>query len=234
MPPESGAIYSSVIKEMGRLERLLDVAIGRWYHATVRAGNFNDSARLVSEHPQLVAGLGHRVPQLRSVAEVANYLEVGGELFERLPDAPAVLAFAQMLKDLTTSLEAFNNDIEALSQLYLASIIVDPDGGVIVEGGTVTEPVEEIRHVVTAWNPSGEPANEAKNRELNETLRVVLEQAGASTEPVIGKSAEGKWAEESWLVTGLDRARVAALAGEFDQIALFELEGSEVRIIKSS
>lgn len=231
MAPESGAIYSSVIKEMGRLERLLDVAIGRWYHGSVRAESFNERARLVSEQPDICEGLGRSSARLQAelarVGEIRMFLDAGGELYDRLRDATLVLEFAQMLKELTTSLDAFNNDVGALTKLYLASVIVDLEGALI-------EPDEAIRHVVTAWNPAGEVCDEARNRELNDTLRGELEAAGGVTEPVIGKSEEGSWSEESWLVTGLDRVRVAALAGEFDQIAFFELEGSEVRVIESS
>jgi hypothetical protein len=51
---------------------------------------------------------------------------------------------------------------------------------------------------------------------------------------VIDESPDGRWREQSYLVTGLTRARAAEIAALFGQRGIFELDERNVRVIRTA
>jgi hypothetical protein len=64
-------------------------------------------------------------------------------------------------------------------------------------------------------------------------LRSELRDRGIRTVPVTRASSDGIWSEPSLLFTGQDRAFAAELGHRYGQLAVFELDRDQVRIIES-
>jgi hypothetical protein len=93
-----------------------------------------------------------------------------------------------------------------------------------------TEPV----HVITAWNPSSIIRPDSANRKANTELEALLRERGIDPEPVVAWSDDRTWSEESLLVAGLNRRDSCQLGQRFGQLAVFELDGAEVVVVRSS
>lgn len=97
--------------------------------------------------------------------------------------------------------------------------------------GRLPDPLGEVVHVVTSWNPGSRPLDRADNRARNGRLRTDLEHMGAIFVPALGCSPDGHWCEDSFAVTGQDRARMRALAADHGQAALFEIRTGELAVV---
>jgi len=107
------------------------------------------------------------------------------------------------------------------------------EGGRILAGPGAEAVLPEGRvHVVTAWNPGGATWPESENRFANDRLAEVL--IGRDLEPaaVKGQSLDGRWGEESFAVAGASRSQMAEIGAEFDQRAIFELDGESLYVIR--
>lgn len=60
----------------------------------------------------------------------------------------------------------------------------------------------------------------------------LLADRGLDPIAVIGASAEGGWREESFAVSGLDRARACELGHRFGQTAIFKLTEDQLRVLR--
>ena len=60
----------------------------------------------------------------------------------------------------------------------------------------------------------------------------MLERSGCRPRIVIGESPDGRWREESYLISGLTRHEMAAIAKKFGQSSVFELDDEHLRVIR--
>lgn len=75
--------------------------------------------------------------------------------------------------------------------------------------------------IVTACNPGSVLLGEEENRRRSAELARRLSDAGGSTHPSTGIDPDGQWPDEpGFLVTGVARAALVALAAELGQIAI--------------
>ena len=82
--------------------------------------------------------------------------------------------------------------------------------------------------VVTAYNPNGEPASEAKNVEANLRLKQRLDALGLRYFRVTGMSKDGAHQEPGFGIVTEDTEQIAVLAREFQQEAFFWIENGEI------
>ncbi len=87
-------------------------------------------------------------------------------------------------------------------------------------------------HVITAWNPGGAFWPEAENRNANDQLAELLESRGLSSSPVVRRSPDGRWSEESLLVEGCSRRQAVEIGAAFDQRAVFELNSEQLLVVR--
>ena len=78
-------------------------------------------------------------------------------------------------------------------------------------------------HVLTAHNPFGELRSDRENAVANERLAEDLVAAGAAVTAAEGRSADGSYAEPSFIARALDRTTALELARVHCQEAIFEV-----------
>lgn len=94
-------------------------------------------------------------------------------------------------------------------------------------------PLPGVLHVISGCNP-GYRASDADNDQRHVSIGERLRGLGVVPRPAIGSSPDGTWVESSWAVSGLARESVCSLARQFGQVAIFEIEGPTIRIIRCS
>ena len=123
---------------------------------------------------------------------------------------------------------------EELRLAYLATVIsIELEPGDVVDVASAVELLPTPVFIITAWNPFSEVLDPEENDSRNLELQVALTELGATTRPAVGSSPSGDWAEESFAVTGIDRAEALGLGRRFGQHAIFEIATSEVRVLAS-
>ena len=98
---------------------------------------------------------------------------------------------------------------------------------------TTDWPFSDPVFILTAWNPGSVWASAEKNKAANQKLKESLTERGASAQLAVGRSPDGKWREESFLVEGLQARAIAELAQLFGQLAFFELDRSFLSVRES-
>src|SRR5690348_14167237 len=86
--------------------------------------------------------------------------------------------------------------------------------------------------VLTAWNPGGVDRDRAANDEAERELESELASADASFWPALGRSPDDSWSEPGVAVAGLDRYAACALGERYGQLAVYELTGDVVRVVR--
>jgi hypothetical protein len=85
-------------------------------------------------------------------------------------------------------------------------------------------------HVITACNPGSVPLAEARNAARQARLEEQLRPLAVQLWSAEGRSPDGKWAEASIAVTGLDRTVAATIGLHAGQLAIFEL-AEDLRVV---
>jgi Protein of unknown function (DUF3293) len=97
------------------------------------------------------------------------------------------------------------------------------------------EQVAQARHeplyLITGWNPGAEISSHETNERANEQLAQLLEEAGYRFWPAVGADPSSDWSEPGYMVEGADRESMRALGRSFGQVAIYEGDGSGVRIV---
>lgn len=101
-------------------------------------------------------------------------------------------------------------------------------------GASKTWPWDDPIHVLTAWNPAGVWSHHSRNTEANERLAETLKRHKCQCNRVVGRSRDGKWAEDSLLVEGLKRQQAADIGLNFAQTAIFELDEENLHVVRCS
>jgi hypothetical protein len=86
--------------------------------------------------------------------------------------------------------------------------------------------------VLTAWNPGGVDRDRAANDEAEHVLEAELTGAGHTWWPADGRSPDDSWSEPGVAVAGLDRDAACALGERYGQLAVYELTGDVVRVVR--
>lgn len=92
---------------------------------------------------------------------------------------------------------------------------------------------ENIVHVVTAWNPAGEPMDPAENDHREQALQEHLERSAHKWVRAAGVAEDGLWAEASVAITGMTRQEVVKVGRDWGQEAIFEWDpvGAVVTVV---
>ena len=86
--------------------------------------------------------------------------------------------------------------------------------------------------VLTAWNPGGVDRDRAANDEAERVLEAELTGAGHTWWAADGRSPDDSWSEPGVAVAGLDRGAACALGERYGQLAVYELTGAVVRVVR--
>ena len=163
-----------------------------------------------------------------------NDLAHGRGLFAQPVPVGRTLDRVKRIIDFTHRVWATVQGTAALWDQYAATEVIREDGEVLVGVGASGEwQFNGIVSVLTAWNPGSVPRRLEENEHANKQLGAKLRELGASTSPVVGKSPDSTWFEDSFLTAGLSRNQVAQLAETFAQKAFFEIDAEEIRVIET-
>ncbi len=91
-----------------------------------------------------------------------------------------------------------------------------------------------LMFVITAFNPQSRVISADNNLKLNALLEAALIEADIVHYPAVGRSADSSWTEASFALVDIDRQQACALAVEFDQKAVFEVDGTSLRVVDQS
>lgn len=88
--------------------------------------------------------------------------------------------------------------------------------------------------VITACCPYSIDIDCQSNRYLHQQLKQHLDSRFplASSEEIIGRSADGQWQELSWAVTGIDKHQALAIGRMFHQWAIFSFDQGERLVLR--
>jgi hypothetical protein len=90
-------------------------------------------------------------------------------------------------------------------------------------------------HVITAWNPGGNPAPEADNRRAQAHLLARLwDFPGCFVLPARGDSPDGRYSEPSLCTVGLSRQEAVRIGQEFAQSSIFEVDERSLHVVSCS
>ncbi len=158
-----------------------------------------------------------------------NDLAHGGSLMDGATALEATSRFAKIRRfaDAVWDLVESRNGRWAI---YAASVIEDCDGSTLAGRGS--RGGESTGFVITAWNPDSVSRPAEENRESNRRLEELLLSRGYGVREVVGRSNDGRWREESFLVTGADRRDIVALGWQFGQRAVFDLSVDELLVLR--
>lgn len=117
---------------------------------------------------------------------------------------------------------------------YAETIIVRPEPPSVLVGPDALNdwPFPDPCHVITAWNPDSLLTSADDNREANVRLEATIIRHGGTVEPVVGRSSDNTWSEESFLVVGLSREQAVDIGRSFGQLAIFELDRHSVHVVR--
>jgi hypothetical protein len=115
-------------------------------------------------------------------------------------------------------------------------VVHDEDGRAVVIriGRTVPEGMGPGA-IVTAWNPGSKQRDPAENQAASTRLATWISRHGLKALPCRTRPADPAWAEEGWLILGIDEVEALALARMFGQNALVRVEpGDAARLVATA
>ena len=117
---------------------------------------------------------------------------------------------------------------------YADAIIVRSEPSSVLAGPDALDdwPLPEPCHVITAWNPDSLLTSGDQNGEANDRLEATIIRHGGAIEPVVGRSSDNTWNEDSFLVVGVSREQAADIGQSFGQLAIFELDRHSVHVVR--
>ena len=86
--------------------------------------------------------------------------------------------------------------------------------------------------VLTAYNPQGIERASAQNEAAAARLERELTEAGLTFWPADGHSPDGSWSEPGVVIAGIGRAPACELGHRYGQLAVYELTGDEVLVVR--
>ncbi len=198
---------------------------------------FSDWINLIARTEDLRTPLGFSSRRAFETATgpftpLRNDLAHGGTLLDgRSPDE-AIDLFGR-IRDFAERIWAAAEDSGPPWDAYAASTLTAGDGTVLAgPDASPTLPWDPPVYVITAWNPGSDTLPEQLNQAANARLESVLTMHQLSFSTVEGRSPDGTWTEEGFLVAGLGRARATELGEQFGQAAVFELTADELLVVR--
>ena len=123
-----------------------------------------------------------------------------------------------------------NNDIW---DVYIGSHIVDSNMNWSAAQNQAL-PLKTPIHTITACNPFENILTNDENNLRNHSLQEYIETLNLEFKPVIGRSSNGDWQENSFAIYGFTRSQACQLAQTFGQRAIFELTKKELLVIDAN
>jgi hypothetical protein len=170
-----------------------------------------------------------------SLVTLRNHLDHGRSILMLSSHPTEAVARIDGLEQLMGRVRRLLDDREHVWDAFSATEIVGLDDPGQVWAGTeaAAMPLPTPVHVITAQNPHERVLDDDVNRERHRLLHRYLQMRApyAQTIEVLGRSCSGPWAEASWAISGLQRAKALAIAQRFEQRAIFELTEADVLVI---
>jgi sugar fermentation stimulation protein A len=91
-------------------------------------------------------------------------------------------------------------------------------------------PATDLVHIITACNPRSRLLSDEENTTRNRRLERELRAKGLRVIAADGRAPDGSWQEPGFGILDADPAEVLALARRFEQLAVFELTPTELRV----
>jgi hypothetical protein len=123
---------------------------------------------------------------------------------------------------------------DELWDTYAGAVITcEVDGRTCRLRGAAVDPMpSDPLFVLTAWNPGGVDRERAANDDAERILEQELASGGMLHWAALGRSPDDSWSEPGAAVAGLDRASACALGERYGQLAVYELTGDVVRVVR--
>lgn len=171
-----------------------------------------------------------------SFVTIRNNLAHGGTILDDRMDPTDALDRVDRIRRLAERVWIAVGDSSDTWDAYARTRIARPRNGTVLAGPQATRRLNFAApvHVLTAWNPESIRRSRDVNRDANRQLREVLVRHGTKPAMVIGESPDGRWREESYLVSGLDRAVALAIGSLFGQVAIFEITNEALIVLRCS
>lgn len=171
---------------------------------------------------------------IKPVKHLRNTLAHGGNILSAEPDPIKAIELLQEVRRFAElAWERVHDDAQLWERFARTIMSVTIGGGEVQISGPGAGPWpfdDEDCWVVTACNPMGRIDSASRNARANEELEKDLSEAGGVLLPAVGRS--GDWLEQSFLVRGLDRDAVLALAHSYSQRAVFRLTPACVEVVE--
>lgn len=118
----------------------------------------------------------------------------------------------------------------------IVSVELTPDVRTVLTGpGAVgVWPFDRAVHSFGAENPRGVVRSDEDNERVTAELDARLRRDGVTFAPAVGAMADGRYAESGFVTMSLTRDEAIAIAVEFGQEAIFEIDADVVRTISCS
>ncbi|MFO7960947.1 MAG: DNA/RNA nuclease SfsA [Nitriliruptoraceae bacterium] len=127
---------------------------------------------------------------------------------------------------------AYAGSVIALHSAEVAPVTIEPvpdatGPGVLPEG---LPPAARHLHIITACNPRSRLLSDEENAARNARLERELRDRGLEIITADGSAPDGSWQEPGFGIVDAEPAEVLALARRFEQLAVFELTPTELRV----
>ncbi|MGI8808896.1 MAG: DUF3293 domain-containing protein [Acidimicrobiales bacterium] len=163
--------------------------------------------------------------------DLRNRLAHGATLLDGATPNQAIDRF-QRIRSFADTVWELVEDRSERWDAYATTVISTAEGSPLSGPGAVEIPFAAPVHIITAWNPGSITRSPQANRDANVELARLLKNHELAPIPVVGASPDRSWHEESLLVEGLSRRAAAELGERFGQLAVFELTGEELLVLR--
>ena len=198
---------------------------------------FKDWIHLVQSSPSLVVELGYRSKRAfhadtGSFPELRNDLAHGGSLLNSATPEEAIERFKR-IRDLADRVWDTLEEKDEQWDVF-ASTIFTLDSGMPLTEAIASDPLrlQLPLHIVTAWNPGSITRSREVNEAANSQLLQLIKNNNRDPISVDGRSPDGDWNEESFVISGMSRLEAADLGERFGQRSIFELSKDGLSVVR--
>lgn len=127
---------------------------------------------------------------------------------------------------------AYGGSVVALRSAEMPPVTIEPVAdapgpGRLPDG---LPPAARHLHIITACNPRSRLLSDEENATRNAALAQELRARGHEVLSADGSAPDGSWQEPGFAVVDADPGEILALARRFEQLAVFELTPTELRV----
>jgi acetyl esterase/lipase len=121
--------------------------------------------------------------------------------------------------------------LEALWRRAILEVEPGDEAGALVHPAVISKREGRAVHLITGWNPRGSERPAEENEAANEALAAELGRRAHKWLAATGRDEASTWVEPGFCVLDLDREEAAELGRAFGQLAIYEIDGSEVSVV---